>query len=110
MSDVILLLDLEPDLAAGLQRALAAAGHASQVENGTMDRHPPAVVFTGGDWRRRRELFSRFPTIVVSRWPEVAEWLEAIEAGAADYCAPPFEASHLGWVVRAARKAGALVA
>jgi DNA-binding NtrC family response regulator len=44
---------------------------------------------------------------VVSRWPEAAE---AIEAGAGDYCAPPFEASHLARVVRAARKAGALVA
>ncbi len=40
--------------------------------------------------------------IVVSRTPEVAEWLDAIEAGASDYCAPPFEPSHLRWIIDSA--------
>jgi DNA-binding NtrC family response regulator len=31
------------------------------------------------------------PVVVVSRLPEVGKWLDAIDAGAADYCAPPFE-------------------
>ena len=31
------------------------------------------------------------PVFVVSRHPETSEWLDALEAGAADYCAAPFE-------------------
>jgi DNA-binding NtrC family response regulator len=39
------------------------------------------------------------PVIVVSRMPEVSEWLDAIEAGAADYCAAPFESAHIQWIL-----------
>ena len=39
------------------------------------------------------------PVVVVSRRPEVSEWLDAIEAGAADYCAAPFESSHIQWIL-----------
>lgn len=39
------------------------------------------------------------PVVVVSRRPEVSEWLDAIEAGASDYCASPFEATHLRWIL-----------
>ena len=39
------------------------------------------------------------PVVVVSRVPEVAEWLDAIEAGASDYCAAPFEAAHIQWIL-----------
>jgi DNA-binding NtrC family response regulator len=41
------------------------------------------------------------PVIVVSRHPEASQWLDAIEAGAADYCAAPFEPAHVGWIVDA---------
>jgi len=40
------------------------------------------------------------PVIVVTRRPEVDEWLNAIEAGATDYCAAPFEARHLEWILQ----------
>jgi len=36
---------------------------------------------------RRRQL----PVMVVSRLPELDTWLDALDAGATDYCAPPFE-------------------
>jgi DNA-binding NtrC family response regulator len=39
------------------------------------------------------------PIVVVSRCPEVSEWLDAIENGAADYCAAPFEASQIRWIL-----------
>jgi len=39
------------------------------------------------------------PVVVVSQTPEVSEWLDAIEAGASDYCAAPFEASHIRWIL-----------
>lgn len=44
------------------------------------------------------------PVIVVSRVPEVSEWLDAIEAGASDYCAAPFETSHIRWILESTLK------
>lgn len=40
--------------------------------------------------------------IVVSRVPDTREWIAAMEAGASDYCAPPFEYSQLRWMLNAA--------
>jgi len=42
------------------------------------------------------------PVVVVSARPEISEWLDAMDAGAADYCAPPFDAAHIGWILQAA--------
>jgi DNA-binding NtrC family response regulator len=39
------------------------------------------------------------PVVVVTRHPNVHEWLDAMDAGAADYCAAPFEARHLQWIL-----------
>ena len=41
----------------------------------------------------------QLPVVVVSRHPETDEWLDAIEAGAADYCSPPFEAFQISWII-----------
>lgn len=43
--------------------------------------------------------FRGLPVVVVSRLPEVDGWLNALEDGAADYCAAPFEAIHLRWLL-----------
>ncbi len=40
------------------------------------------------------------PVVVVSRIPEVSEWLGAIEAGATDYCAAPFEQRDISWLLQ----------
>src|SRR3982751_929036 len=37
--------------------------------------------------------------VAVSRGTETDRWLDAIEAGADDYCAAPFEAFHLRWTI-----------
>jgi DNA-binding NtrC family response regulator len=39
------------------------------------------------------------PVVVVSRHPQTDEWLDAIEAGAADYCSPPFESFQISWII-----------
>lgn len=39
------------------------------------------------------------PVIAVSRLPETALWLDALEAGATDYYAPPFEDHHINWML-----------
>jgi DNA-binding NtrC family response regulator len=44
------------------------------------------------------------PVVVVSRVPEVADWLDAIEAGASDYCAAPFETNQIQWILDSALK------
>jgi DNA-binding NtrC family response regulator len=44
----------------------------------------------------------KVPVIVVSRHPEVNQWLDALEAGAHDYCAAPFDSLQLRWILEAA--------
>lgn len=39
------------------------------------------------------------PIVVVSRIPKVSDWLDALEAGAADYCAAPFESTQIRWLI-----------
>ena len=46
----------------------------------------------------------KLPVVVVSRNTETANWVSALEAGAQDYCAPPFEPSHLRWILESAAK------
>lgn len=48
------------------------------------------------------------PIVVVSRCGEVTEWLDALEAGASDYCAPPFESTQVRWILENALKSWAL--
>ena len=44
------------------------------------------------------------PIVVVSRHAEVTHWLDAIEAGATDYCAAPFETSQVKWILESAMR------
>lgn len=44
------------------------------------------------------------PVIVVSHCPETSQWIDALEAGASDYCAPPFRPAELRWMLEAAKK------
>jgi len=48
--------------------------------------------------------------IVVSRQPEISDWLKALEAGAADYCAPPFDNRQIQWMLDTAAKSKPLAA
>jgi DNA-binding NtrC family response regulator len=42
------------------------------------------------------------PVVAVSQVPEVSAWLNALELGAADYCAPPFEPAQIQWILQSA--------
>lgn len=43
------------------------------------------------------------PLVVVSPQPDTNAWLDALQAGAADFCAPPFESASLRWILESAR-------
>jgi len=67
------------------------------------------IVFAGGEsaeylslLRRVREARPGIPFVVVSRCSDIAQWLDALEAGATDYCAAPFEMQHVQWVMESA--------
>jgi DNA-binding response OmpR family regulator len=45
--------------------------------------------------RQVRKFSSALPMIVVAPVSETAEWLDALEAGASDYCVPPFDVRDL---------------
>lgn len=71
------------------------------------------VVFCNSDRREYQSLLRalkqsglQLPVVVVSRIPETSEWLDALEAGATDYCAAPFERQHISWLVHSALLAG----
>ena len=70
------------------------------------------VVFCAAEPDRCRPLLEamrqkqmNLPVVVVSRDAETANWVGALEAGAHDYCAPPFEPLHIRWILEAAAKA-----
>jgi len=92
----IRLYDLEPEIAADLQTALSSL----RVETVTED---PQIVFCSVEPKTLKMALRRFPkraVVVVSRLPEVRAWLDALEAGAADYCAAPFESIQLNWILQ----------
>ena len=60
---------------------------------------------------RVRESNPEVPVIAVTRVPETTHWLDALDAGATDYCGAPFERIQFRWilnsVIRPARRAAA---
>jgi len=43
------------------------------------------------------------PLVVVSSQPDTHAWLDALQAGATDFCVPPFESASLSWILESAR-------
>ena len=114
MGDVVLLIGLEEPLGRELRRVIGDSRtvHAypclpADGGQALIEHLHPNLVFLGGDWHAVRDMLrnASAPVVVVSRYPEVSDWLDAIEAGAADYCAPPFETAHLAWILESAGKA-----
>ena len=67
------------------------------------------IVFANGDGKQYmpllkqiREALPSLPFVVVTRIPETSDWLDALEAGATDYCSAPFEARQIGWLMESA--------
>ncbi len=112
--DDIMLFALDSSLATELAGALSfesRAYHLAPFEPTAEGvkaavRSDTALVFCSADRQTYTLLLNlikqeglELPVVVVSRHPQTDEWLNAIEAGAADYCSPPFEAFQISWII-----------
>ena len=110
-----ILHELEETLAAQLCQAAFEPGHAFHPARSTAEclllakRFHADAIFCNSEPREYQALLNemklkglRLPVVVVSRLPEVSEWLDALDAGAADYCAAPFEHQHMSWLIESA--------
>ena len=52
-----------------------------------------------GTLSQLRESHPELPVIAVTRVPETAHWLDALDAGATDYCGAPFERVEVRWIL-----------
>ena len=102
----ILLLGLDSTLADELSRILRQLGHSVSANapcDATLDVTDAELIFAGSDdFREALTLYPDRPVIVTSRLPEMNSWINALEAGAADYCGAPFEATQVRWVLNTA--------
>lgn len=92
---------LDSRLALELGQELSRCGCVAEPANGGVVE-PVDIVFCPSArpiLRQALALFPKTPVVVVSRLPEVEGWLDALEEGAADYCAPPFEAAQIRWLL-----------
>ena len=102
----ILVVGLDEPLAGELCRALRELRHSVLSEAfvsaadclATIERVGADVIFCGTDRQQYgtilkclRDRSQVIPVVVVSRLPETGDWLDAMDAGASDYCAAPFE-------------------
>jgi DNA-binding NarL/FixJ family response regulator len=65
------------------------------------------IIFCGADAATVNQLRSakpQAPIVVVSRNADVEHWLDSMDAGATDYCAAPFEAAQVKWIVEASMR------
>ncbi len=98
---VLLGLDpvLELELAASLREASFAVSHGP----GSPVARGGGLVFCprGTAFAEAQAAFPDLPVVVVSRLPDTGEWLEALDLGAADYIAAPFETVQMRWLWKA---------
>ena len=105
----VTLLGLPEDLERQLAQVLRDEAHKVIRKLHVQDlRHGPksSAVFISADdpeFRRTiaqlRESDPLVPVIVVTRMPGTAQWLDALEAGATDYCGAPFERVQVRWIM-----------
>jgi len=108
----VIFIGVESAEAAQIARALAVERHQLEQKpktSGADDLLDADIVFAGGDpiyylslLREVRESRPGLPFVVVTRVPETKEWLDALEAGATDYCSAPFENRQINWLMESA--------
>src|ERR1700678_3105742 len=93
----LLFIGLERPGHRKLKSILQAQGHCI-LHAGSGGSYAADAVFFDGDDEQYSRVFSAIrerlpglPVIVVTQNPSAEKWLDAIEAGAADYCSAPFE-------------------
>ena len=104
----IVLLHISDDLAANLTRVLRNESHevvlARTLDDLRYCRADVAFVTADGpefpqnvSWLL--EEMPGLPVVAVTRLPDAMRWLDALEAGARDYCGAPFERTQLRWIL-----------
>lgn len=116
----IITIGLDQASANQLGRALATGDHRISHKPGTCvteELTGADIVFAEGEGKqylpllkRIRETHPALPFVVVTRIPETSDWLDALEAGATDYCSAPFEARQMNWLMESAMPAHRVVA
>ncbi len=113
----ILLLGLPDTLASDLLQVLSRESWAVDSQPYLSDHLAADLIFCAAEPQRYRALLEELkrkkpglPVVVVSRLPDISNWLDAIEAGASDYCAPPFDAHHIQWIVQSALRSQPIAA
>jgi DNA-binding NtrC family response regulator len=105
----VLLFGLEHEVTAELRPVLNQLGQTVQesAPAASVLEHTDAnVVFAAGDSLEAvRHTRPELPVVVVTRIPEVRGWLDALDAGASDYCGAPFEATQVRWVLDSSLRA-----
>jgi DNA-binding NtrC family response regulator len=112
MSPRILLYGLPAELSRELRDVLITTHHVPDIEDeeeirsGSVSWPEVDLVFCPAERSALANLLQataqqrpRLRIIATSRLPETAEWLDSVEAGAADYCAAPFEATQIRWLL-----------
>lgn len=108
----VVFVGIEQAFAVQIARALAVERHQLEQKPGDAvvpDLVDADIVFAGGEpahylslLRKVREVHPTLPFVVVTRVPETREWLDALEAGATDYCSSPFETRQINWLMESA--------
>ena len=108
----IVLVGLDQAVAGQICRALAVDNHKIELQPQDVlvrELFDSDIVFAGGEparymslLRHVREARLTLPFVVVTRIPETKEWLDALEAGATDYCSEPIETRQLHWLMESA--------
>jgi DNA-binding NtrC family response regulator len=108
----ILLLGLDQDVAQKIESASLQVNHSVAIQPllQAFDTYPDAdLVFVSGDRKNYRETVrsiqerrNKLPVVVVTSRADSAEWIDALEAGAANYCSAPFEAKPIQWILASA--------
>ncbi len=98
-----ILLGLEPALESELAASLRSASFAVSHGPGSPVKRDGGLIFCprGAAFAEARKAFPELPVVVVSRLPDTGEWLEALDLGAADYIAAPFEPVQMRWLWKA---------
>lgn len=108
----VVLIGLDQSAANQIGRALSCERHEIQHKSKSIaidDLIDTDIVFAGGEHaqyltllRRIRASRPTLPFVVVTGQPETSDWLDALEAGATDYCSAPFEARQINWLMESA--------
>lgn len=108
----VLLIGLDPSVTRQIGNALSDGSH--QIEQRSItasarDIRNADIVFASGENKKYIPLLQdirrqqpALPFVVVTRIPETSDWLDALEAGATDYCSAPFEPRQISWLVQSA--------